>query len=110
MEKKKLTDKELDDILVSMYGIKYFIPSKENYYTLNDLNSIRTHKGSTESIIEVFGAVDDKAAQDLSEDKNATVEWFNETLPEADDITNLTMAEAVCATAISRYNKYKEAI
>lgn len=106
----KISDKELDDILVSMYGIKYFIPSKENYYTLDDLNTIRTYKDSTESIIEVFGAVDDKAAQDLSEDKNATVEWFNETLPEADDITNLMMAEAVCATAISRYNKCKEAI
>lgn len=106
----KISDKELDDLLVSIYGAKYFLPKKEFYYTTDELDIIREYKGSTEAIEQIFGAVNDKAAQDMSEDKNATVEWFNETLPEADDITNLMMAEAVCATAISRYNKYKEAI
>lgn len=104
----KISDKELDDLLVSIYGAKYFLPKKEFYYTTEELDIIREYKGSTEFIEMIFGAVDDKAAQDLSEDKNATVEWFNQTIPEADDITNLTMAEAVCASAIVRYNKYKE--
>ena len=104
----KISDKELDDLLVSIYGAKYFLPKKEFYYTTEELDIIREYKGSTEFIEMIFGAVDDKAAQDLSEDKNATVDWFNQTIPEADDITNLTMAEAVCASAIVRYNKYKE--
>ena len=51
---------------------------------------------------QIYGAVNDEAAKDLSEDDNATVSWFDETIPEADDITNLMMAEAVCATAIYR--------
>ena len=105
---EKISKKELDDLLVSIYGIRYFIPKKEFYYTPNDLDIIREYKGSTEFIEQIYGAIDDKAAQERSEDKNATVDWFNKTIPEADDITNLTMAEAVCASAIVRYNKYKE--
>ena len=105
---ENISDKEISDLLVDIYGKKFFLPKKEFYYTPDDLDIIREYKGSTEFIEMIFGAVDDKVAQELSEDKNATVEWFNETIPEADDITNLTMAEAVCASAIVRYNKYKE--
>lgn len=104
----KLSDKELDDLLVDIYGIKYFIPRKEYYYKKDDLDAIRTYKGYTESIEQIFGAVDDKAAKELSEDDNATVSWFDETIPEASDITNLMMSEAVCANAIRRYINYKE--
>lgn len=107
----KLSDKEindlLDDLLVDIYGIKYFIPRKEHYYTKYDLDAIRSYKGYTESIEQIFGAVDDKAAKELSEDDNATVSWFDETIPEASDVTNLMMAEAVCANAIDEYNDYK---
>ena len=102
MRKKVLSDKEARDLLVSIYGARFFMPRKKNYYTVDDLDKIRSYKGSTESIEEIYGAVNDEAAKDLSEDKNATVSWFDETIPEASDITNLMMAEAVCATAIYR--------
>ena len=106
-----MTDEEVEIIIAKdpSLGPLTWIPTKENYYTLDDLNAIRTYKCSTEAIEQIFGAVDDNAAKKLSEDKNATVEWFNETLPEADDITNLMMAEAVCASAINRWkNELKE--
>lgn len=105
MENKVLTDNECQDLLMQIYGARYFIPKKELYYGKEDLDAIRTHKGCTEAIEKIYGAVNDEAAKDLSEDDNATVSWFDETIPEASDITNLMMAEAVCATAIDKLNK-----
>lgn len=106
-----MTDEEVEIIIAKdpSLGPLTWIPRKERYYTLGDLNVMRAYKGSTKAIEQIFGAVDDKAAKKLSEDKNATVEWFNETLPEANDITNLMMAEAVCASAINSWeNELKE--
>lgn len=110
-----MTDEEVEIIIAKdpSLGPLTWIPKKERYYTvddsLDDLNAMRAYKGSTKAIEQIFGAVDDNAARKLSEDENATVEWFNETLPEADDITNLMMAEAVCASAINSWeNELKE--
>lgn len=87
-------------------GPMTWIPGKEKYYTIEDLNSIRKCKGTTEAIKQIFLNVDDQTAKMLSEDKNATVSWFDESIPEASDITNLMMSEFVCSKAI--YNWQQE--
>ena len=107
---ENISNKELDDLLVNIYGVKYFIPKKEYYYTTEDLGAIRDYKGSTDAIKQIYGGVNDEAAKELSEDKNATVSWFDETIPEASDITNLMVAEAVCATALYRMQEYQKLI
>lgn len=74
-------------------------------YSEEELDIIRNYEGGDESIIQLFGELDDKAAQLLSDNKNATVSWFDETLPEASDVTNKMAARAVCATAIYRWKE-----
>ena len=106
--KSKFTDEEILDMIDKdpSLGPWKFLPwNRELKFTENALENMRTYKGQSDSIIQLFGELSDKNAQLWSEDKKATVDWFNQPMSQAEDITNLMMAEALCATAIYKWKK-----
>ena len=104
----KYTDEEIMEMVDkdSHIGPWKFLPwDRKLTFSDEALENMRTYKGQTDSFNQLFGGLTDKNAQLWSEDKNASAGWFNQPIPQAEDITNLMMAEALCATAIYHWKK-----
>lgn len=109
MEANSLTDEEMFELMKNRdFGLQICVPNKEEYYTFSDLDEIRKYNNTFKWVEEIFGKDYERAARALSEDKNATASWFDETIPEASDITNLMMSEFVCKNACLAYEEYMD--